>query len=491
MLHRLLLTVRRNARPENQVRQWLVIPLAALLGCGGVAAAVVLYGLIGLFAHVFYFHQFTFAYVEPHSGPHASSPVTIAILVLGAVCSGLAIKYGDVSLRGHGIPEVMEAVLQRESRIKPRVALLKPILAALSIGTGSPFGAEGPIIQTSGALGSLLGQWIPVSAVERKILLGCGAAAGMTGIFATPMAAVLLALELVVFEFSARSIIPIAVAAAVTDGLRVHMLPGSPLFPSSATLAHGIGPLLWVAAFGIIAGVVGAGITWVLYALEDVFAWLPKTGVITRPVIGAIIVGLIALVAPSVLGTGYDLIREVLAGGMPTGQLLALFLTKGVGWLIALASGTVGGVLAPLFLIAGSSGEILGRVVQPLSHVDPALVALLFMASIFAAGSRAVLTGAIFAVEVTGDYGALVPVMIAVMVATAVAGRLSDYNIMTGKLVRRGLRPPLDYFAPPVLKGRRVRLRPRPVGEAPAPIPVGQVALPAPAAVGEIPAAAD
>ena len=461
MLHRLMLAIRPRTGRENQVRPWVMIPLAAVLGLGGVLAAVVLYGLIGLFAHIFYFHQFTFAYVEPHSGSHASSPLTIAILVFGALCSGLAIKYGDISLRGHGIPEVMEAVLQRESRIKPRVALLKPVLAALSIGTGSPFGAEGPIIQTSGALGSLLGQWIPVSAVERKILLGCGAAAGMTGIFATPMAAVLLALELVVFEFSGRAIIPIAVAAAVTDGLRLHMLPGSPLFPSTASLAPGVGPLLWVAVFGILAGLLGSGITWVLYALEDVFAWLPRTGLVTRPIIGAIAVGLIALGAPSVLGTGYDLIRSVLAGGMPTGQLLALCFTKGIGWLIALASGTVGGVLAPLFLVAGSSGELVGRFVQPLSHVDPALVALLFMSAIFAAGSRAVLTAAIFAVEVTGDYAALVPVMIAVMVGTAVAGRLLGYNIMTGKLVRRGLRPPLDYFAPAFLKGRRARLRPR------------------------------
>lgn len=436
------------APSRGTVRVPLLLPLAAVTGLLGVVAAGVLFLLIAFFGNLFYYHRLALRYVEPHAAPGAAHPLTIAILLFGALAGGLAIRYVDISLRGHGIPEVMEAVLQRGSRIRPRVALLKPLLSALSIGTGSPFGAEGPIIQTAGALGSLVGQWTPVSDTERKILLGCGAAAGMTCIFATPLAGVLLALELIVFEFSARAIIPIALAAGVAEALRPHILPPSPLFPSSAIMPGGAGPLLWIVVLGALAGLEGVGITLALYGLEDLFARLPRTGLVTRPLIGALAVGLVALWSPSVLGMGYDLIRGVLGGGMPTGTLATVLIAKGAGWLVALASGTVGGVLAPLFLIAGSSGELLGRLLHGLTGLDPALVALVFMAAVFGAGSRAMLTATVFAVEVTGDAAALVPVLVAVVIATAVAQRLLPYNIMTGKLVRRGLWPPLDY-APP------------------------------------------
>lgn len=437
----------RPVGDNDPVRMQLLVPVAALIGLVGVVAAVVLFLLISFFGNLFYEHRLSLQYVEPHAAHMASSPLTIVIVVFGALCSGLAIKYGDISLRGHGIPEVMEAVLQKQSRIRPRVALLKPLLAALSIGTGSPFGAEGPIIQTSGALGSLLGQAIPTSSLERKILLGCGAAAGMTCIFATPLAGVLLALELIVFEFSARAIIPIGLAAGVAAALRPHILPDSPLFPSTAIMPGGAPALAWIALFGVLAGLEGVGITAALYWVEDLFERIPRSGLVTRPMIGALCVGIIALFAPDVLGMGYDLIRSVLAGGMPSGELGGLILAKGVGWTVALASGTVGGVLAPLFLIAGSTGELLGRLLQSVSGLSPELVALVFMAAVFGAGSRAMLTATLFAVEVTGNYAALVPVLMAVVVATVVAERMLPYNIMTGKLVRRGLMPPLDYHA--------------------------------------------
>ena len=444
------------ARPEDgTARMRVLMPLAVVVGLTGVVAAAVLFLLICFFSNVFYYHRLALGYAEPHLAPGAASGWTVAVVAFGACCCGLGIRYGDLSLRGHGIPEVMEAVLRRQSRIPPRVALLKPLLAALSIGTGAPFGAEGPIIQTSGALGSLIGQLVPVSALERKILLGCGAAAGMTCIFATPLAGVLLALELIVFEFSARALIPIALAAGVAEVLRPPLLPVAPLFPSTAVMPGGAAALLWVCLLGVLAGLETVGITVVLYWLEDLFGRLPRTGLVTRPVIGALVVGGIALMAPSVLGMGYDLIRSVLAGDVPSRALLALLAAKGLGWLVALASGTVGGVLAPLFLIAGSSGELIGRLLQGVSGLSPELVALVFMAAVFGAGSRAMLTATVFALEVTGDHAALLPVLLGVVLATAVAQRLLPYNIMTGKLVRRGLVPPLDYHAPhPVMPAR-------------------------------------
>ena len=330
-----------------------------------------------------------------------------------------------------------------------RVALLKPLTAALSIGTGSPFGAEGPIIRTAAAVGSLVGQAVPLTDRERKILLGCGAAAGMTAIFATPLAAVLLALELLVFEFSAQAIVPIACAAAVALALRPAPLPPSPLFPSTVAVPHGGAPLAWIAGFGVVAGLEGVALTAMLYRVEDGFARLKRHGEIVRPVLGAAVVGLIALGAPQVLGMGYDLIRSVLAGRMPSAEAATVLLAKGVGWLVALGSGTVGGVLAPLFLIAGCSGALLGGWLQPLSHLPAALVALVFMAAVFAAGSGAVLTAAVFAAEVSGNMGALPALLLASALAMVVATATSPYNLMSGKLVRRGLRPNFAYFVAP------------------------------------------
>lgn len=428
-------------------RLWVLLALAPVTAGLAVASATALFELIAFFSNLFYYHRLSLRYVEPHLAPGAQHPLTVAILMFGALVGGLGIRYVDLSLRGHGIPETMEAVVQRDSRIRPRVGLFKPVLSALTIGTGSPFGAEGPIIQTAGALGSLLGQVLPVSGTERKILLGCGAAAGMACIFGTPLAGALLALELLVFEFSARALIPIAVAAAVATALRPPVLPPAPLFPAHLPVPLGVTPLLWTAALAVAAGGEAAGITRVLYGLEDAFSRMPRAGLVTRPMLGAAVVGLIALRAPSVLGMGYDLIRGVLAGTLTTRALATAVAAKAAGWLIALASGTVGGVLAPLFLIAGGSGELLGRLLHGVTGLDPALVGLIFMAAVFAGGSRAMLTAVVFALEVTGDYGALVPVTLAVVIATAVAQALLPYNIMTGKLERRGLRLSLDFMA--------------------------------------------
>ena len=306
-----------------------------------------------------------------------------------------------------------------------------------------------PIIQTAAAVGSLVGQAVPLTDRERKILLGCGAAAGMTAIFATPLAAVLLALELLVFEFSAEAIVPIACAAAVALALRPSLLPPSPLFPSHAAVPRGGAPLAWVAGFGVIAGLEGAALTALLYRVEDWFARLKRHGDIVRPMVGGAVVGLIALRAPQVLGMGYDLIRSVLSGRMAATETATVLIAKGVGWVVALGSGTVGGVLAPLFLIAGCSGALLGDWLQPVTHLPPALAALVFMAAVFAAGSGAVLTAAVFAAEVSGNMGALPALLLASALAMAVAAAISPYNLMSGKLVRRGLRPNFAYFAPP------------------------------------------
>lgn len=436
--------------PEVPFRFHLMFPLAVAIGAVGAAVAWALLRLIWLLTNLLFWHRLSFAYAEAHAAPAASGPWTLPILLGGGLLAGLAIRYGHESLRGHGIPEVMEAVVLREGRIAPRVAALKPLLSAVVIGAGGPFGAEGPIIQTGGAIGSVLGQWLPLSTAERTVLIACGAAAGMTGIFGTPVAAVLLPIELITFEFSLRALAPTAAAAAVAAVLRVPLLGGQPLFAMTTHPGVTAVGLLWCLGFGLVAGLEAVGITRALYWLEDLYEWVPegarRLGSVIRPVLGAACVGLIALGAPEVLGVGYDLIRAILNGRLAPSALWGIVVFKGAGWLLALSSGTVGGVLAPLFMVAGASGALLGHALLPWSGVAPDLVALVFMAAVFGAAGRALLTAGLFAVEVTGDFHALVAVLAATAVATALAERLLPYNVMTGKLARRGLWLSHDYF---------------------------------------------
>jgi H+/Cl- antiporter ClcA len=436
------------APPPETHRFRVLLPAAAGMGAVGVGAAWCLLRLIWLLTNLIFWHRLSAGYAEASVAPRAVGLFPLLPLVGGSLVAGLAIRYGHESLSGHGIPEVMEAVLQREARIPWRVALFKPLVSAIVIGAGGPFGAEGPIIQTGAALGSLAGQLLPLNATERKMLLACGAAAGMTGVFGTPLAAVLLPLELLTFEFSLRAIAPVAVAAAVAAVLRVPLLGSRPLF--AMTTAPGAGPigLLWCLGFGLLGGLEAAGLTRALYGLEDLYGRLPGPAALVRPVVGAVCVGLVALGGPQVLGVGYNLIRAVLDGTVGVPGLARILVLKAGGWLLALASGTVGGVLAPVFLVAGATGALLGHAVRPWSGLTPSLVALVFMAAVFGASSRAVLTAAIFAVEVTGDFRALPAVLLATAVAAAAAERLLPYTIMTGKLARRGLRVNLDAFAP-------------------------------------------
>lgn len=440
-------------------RYAFLVAAAIVLGVVGFGAAWTLLRLIGLFTQLVFHHRVAAEYAEAHAAPFAHGLGMLAALVGANLLAGLAIRFGHPALSGHGIPEVMESVLEKESRIPLRVALLKPIFSALVIGLGSPFGAEGPIIQTGGAIGSILGQILPTTANERKVLIACGAAAGMTGIFGTPIAAVLLPVELITFEFSLRTVALPAIAATVAYVLRTTLLDATPLFAMHATAPIRLVGLGWCMAFGVVAGVEAAAITATLYWLEDAYKRIPGSGPVTRPVIGALAVGLVALAVPEVLGVGYDLLRAILNDQTSLAELLRLLPAKAVAWLLALASGTVGGVLAPLFIVAGATGGILGTLLAPATGMTAGLVALVFMGAVFGAGARIVLTASVFAAEVTGNFGAVVPVLVATAIATIVTGQLVPYNIMTGKLVRRGLAVSLDYFAVNPGRGRR---RPRP-----------------------------
>lgn len=423
--------------------------LGGVLGFLGVGTAYVLTHLIGLFLNLFWFGQVGWRLVEPHNSPYAGQWWTALLPVLGAALIGLMLKYGSRLISGHGIPEAMESVLLRESKLDAKVAVLKPISAAISIGSGGPYGAEGPIMMTGGAVGSLLGQVLPMSAVERKVLLAAGAAAGMVAIFGTPLAAVLLVLELLVFEFSTRSFVPIALAAGVASALRgLVMGDGGPLFPTVPTVALSASHVGWYVGFGLVAGVAAAGMTWLLYKVEDMYEAIPWLTFATRPVLGAVIVGVVGVIFPRALGVGYDNIAGLLAGAFPVSMAIGVMVWKFAAWSLSLGSGTSGGVLAPVLMVGAAMGGLLGHTLEAYTGIPAGMVALVVMAALFGASTRATLAAVVFAAEVTGHFDALVPLLVTCAVADFVAVRLLPYSLMTGKLIRRGRRVVQDYTAP-------------------------------------------
>lgn len=418
--------------------------LAALLGAAGGGAAWVLLHLIGLITNLALFHRF--GWELPPSSAFRSSPWIVVAAVAGAFVVSLLAKWAPV-IRGHGIPETMEAVLTRQSRIAPRAALAKPLSAAVAIGTGGPFGAEGPIIVTGGALGSLVGQVLHVSPAERKILLACGAAAGMSATFGAPLASVVLAIELLLFEFSTRAFVPLVVAASVAAGFHSALFGSGPLFAVPAHDYAGLGMLPWFVVLGVACGLLAVVVSKGLFLVEDGFRRLPVSD-FWHPVIGAVGFALVGLAVPRVLGVGYDAIGDVLNDKLAVGVIAVLAIAKLVAWWIALGSGTSGGTLAPLLLIGGSFGSLVGSLaaaLQPGLGLSPGAFAVVGMAATFGASTRATFTSIVFLFELTRDYQVIVPLMLAAVVADLIAAALMRETLMTEKLARRGLRVQTEY----------------------------------------------
>jgi H+/Cl- antiporter ClcA/CBS domain-containing protein len=358
-------------------------------------------------------------------------------------------RFGSQAIRGHGIPEAMEQVLSNQSRIPPRMTFLKPLSAAIAIGTGGPFGAEGPIIATGGALGSLLGQLLRTTAVERKTLLAAGAAAGMAATFGSPVAAVLLAVELLLFELRPRSLIPVALASAVAAAVRIGFAGSAPAFAMPDILQPAPAALAVYVIIGALTGVASVAVTRAVYAIEDGFARLPIHWM-WWPAIGAVAVGVVGLVAPATLGVGYENIEHVLGGALGTGAIAWLAACKLVSWSIALGSGTSGGTLAPLFTIGGGLGALLGAgaaALLPAAGVDPRIAALVGMAAMFSGASRAVLASIVFAFETTRQPIGLLPLLGGCTAAYLVSHLLMRHSIMTEKIARRGVRVASEYGA--------------------------------------------
>jgi H+/Cl- antiporter ClcA/CBS domain-containing protein len=419
-----------------------VLRLSALaLVIGAVSAVVgwVLLWLIAAITNLAFFHRLSAAPVTPQES-HLGLWV-IPIPIAGALIIGFMARFGSPKIRGHGIPEALEAILIGRSRMQPRVALLKPISSAISIGTGGPFGAEGPIIMTGGAFGSLFAQMFHLSAAERKTLLVAGAAGGMAAIFATPVAAVLLAVELLLFEWKPRSFIPVAVSAVIASALRVPLLGAGPIFPVLPHPAMTAGELGVALGVGLVVGVFSGLLTNTVYAVEDLFQKLPIHWM-WWPAIGAVFVGIGGYLDPRVLGVGYGLIHSMLRGDLIGMTLLGLLVGKAFVWSIALGSGTSGGVLAPLLIMGGAPGAFASRW---LPVGDAGLWATVGMAAIMGGTMRAPFTGMVFMIELTHDLNALPAVMVGSVAALGVTVLLLRRSILTEKIARRGLHVSCEY----------------------------------------------
>jgi CIC family chloride channel protein len=434
--------------PPAAFRMLLISLLSAAIGLVAGIVAFVLYKLIGLFTNLFFFHRWSANFVSAQHN-HLGWMV-IVTPVIGGLIVGVMAKYGTSKIKGHGIPEAMEAVLFNRSRIAPRVAILKPISAAIAIGTGGPFGAEGPIIQTGGAIGSLVGQAFHTTAVERKVLLACGAAAGMSATFNTPIAGVILAIELLLFEFKSRSFIPLVIASTLATAVHMQLLGVGPMFqvnPMDFSIPRGL-PFYLV--LGLICGLAAVGFSKVLYWVEDQFEKLPFDQV-WWPAIGALGLGIIGFFVPRVLGVGYDTIGDILNGSLAWKLLLVVMLAKAAALAVSLGSGTSGGLLAPCFMWSAAMGGIFAMVANhfvPGAHLSPAAFALVAMGAVFGAASRATFTFIIFAFEITRDYNSVLPLMLVSVIADGIAMLLMPKSsIMTQKLARRGLHVHQDYEA--------------------------------------------
>ena len=419
---------------------------ALAVGVGALCAfvAVALLWLIGLFTNLFYYHQLSAAARTPAG--HALGVLAVAVPAVGGLLIGLMARYGSDRIRGHGIPEAIEAILIGRSRMSAKVALLKPLSSAVSIGSGGPFGAEGPIIMTGGAFGSLIAQVFHLTAAERKTLLVAGAAGGMAATFGTPVAAVLLAVELLLFEWKPRSLVPVALSAAVAVLVRPYLLGPGPLFPVPPHARLGTAALLSSAAAGLAAGVLALALTAAVYAAEDLFHRLPVHWM-WWPALGGLAVGVGGYFEPRALGVGYDLIEDLLQGRYVLAVLVPLALVKAFVWATSLGSGTSGGVLAPLLILGGSLGALASAV---LPGGDRLLWPLVGMAAVLGGTMRSPLTGAVFALELTGDVNALPALLTASVAAYGFTVLVMKRSILTEKVARRGFHVSREYSVDPL-----------------------------------------
>ncbi|WP_406447516.1 chloride channel protein [Streptomyces sp. NBC_01613] len=426
----------------------LITAWALPVGGAGAVAALVLLRLIGLVTHLVFYQRWDTSLAAPGQVHHPWWLV-LGAPVAGGLVVGLMARYGSEKIRGHGMPEAIEAILTGGSRVAPKVAVLKPVSAAISIGTGGPFGAEGPIIMTGGAIGSMLAQLLHLTADERKTLLVSGAAAGMAATFNSPLAAVLLAVELLLFEWRPRSFVPVAASVAVATVCRGFLLGTGPVFPVPVPVT-GLHLTAGTEALAVVTGLTGGALavaaTWLVYRAEDGFAKLPFHWM-WWPAIGGAVIGLGGLVEPRALGVGYDVIDQLLTGRATVSLIIGILVVKTLIWSLSLGSGTSGGVLAPVFMIGGALGAWEGMLFP---DIVPGFWAMCGLAAVVGGVMRSPLTGVVFTLELTHAWGALLPLLVSSTAAYALSALILKRSVLTEKIARRGLHLTREYSTDPL-----------------------------------------
>ena len=431
-----------NADP----RMLLLSALGALLGCAGAALAWMLLHLIYAATNMFYYQRLSWSFASP--AHNTLKWLAVFVPIVGGLIIGVMARFGSDKIRGHGMPEAIEAILMQGARIHPRVAIFKPLSAAVAIGSGGPFGAEGPIIMTAGSVGSLLGQLFHLTDAERTTLLVAGATAGMTGVFSTPLSAVLLAVELLLFEWRPRSFIPVAIAATTAGVLRHYFLSPDPLFPMPL-LNHPVQPITVLGALGlgILSGAAALVLSRAVYASEDFFEHYLPVHWMWWPAIGGVVIGLGGLIFPRALGTGYDVIASLVSGDQAWSLILGVLIVKSMIWSFSLGSGTSGGILAPLLMIGGALGALAAPLLPSLQAGAWPLVG---MAAVLSGAIGCPLTSVVLSVELTHNYALMLPLLAAAVAAHAFTVLFQKRSILTERLSRRGHHLSREYSVDPL-----------------------------------------
>ncbi len=359
----------------------------------------------------------------------------------GGLIVGLIIHKFAREAKGHGVPEVMEAVALRGGRIRPRVVVAKLLASGVSIGSGGSVGREGPIVQIGSALGSTIGQWLKIDQRRLRTLVGAGAAAGIAGTFNAPVAGALFALEIILGDFGVAQFSPIVISSVAATVVSRYFLGDFPAFEiPTYSLIHS-SELFAYAGLGILAGLVALAFIRTLYGLEDAFDRL-RVYVPLKPAIGGAMIGIMGIWAPQIFGVGYEVITEALRGNLVWQFMLALVVLKIIAVSLTIGSGGSGGIFAPSLFIGAMLGGAVGTVVHfiwPTETAGTGAYALVGMGAVVAAGARAPLTAIIIIFELTGDYKIILPLMISSIIATLLATRLQRASIYTLKLLRRGV----------------------------------------------------
>ncbi len=420
--------------------------LALVIGISGAVLAYVLLHLIYAATNIFYFHRLSWQFVSPAA--NTLHWLAVFVPIVGGLMIGVMARFGTDKIRGHGIPEALEAILINGAKVSGKVAIYKPLSAAIAIGSGGPFGAEGPIIMTAGSVGSLFGQLFKLSDAERTTLLVAGAAAGMAGVFSTPLSAVLLAVELLLFEWRPRSLVPVAIAATTAGVLRRYFLGAGPLFPMPH-MAPVIEPraVLGALLLGVVAGVAALLLSRAVYASEDLFEEHLPVHWMWWPAIGGVVVGIGGLIFPRALGTGYDVIASLI-GGNTTWQLIAgVLIVKSIIWAFSLGSGTSGGILAPLLMIGGALGALAGF---GLPFMETGGWPLIGMAAVLSGAIGCPLTAVVLSMELTHNYALMLPLLAASVAAHTFTVLFQKRSILTERLARRGYHLSREYGVDPL-----------------------------------------